>query len=127
VSRGYRVQATWTVNGESRSYTPLFFKEQAEADEAAEEMRRTLAHFPTLVVQVVAVDHARVLETAAGQLGSQTSDELHVAEGPRGGLTLCGASTDGLNSVALELFTDTALYPTVPQSVCRTCRERAGR
>ena len=46
----WRVQATWTVGDQERSYQPVFVPTREEADRMAAEMAETLAHFPTLTI-----------------------------------------------------------------------------
>jgi hypothetical protein len=51
-SERWRVQAHWTVDGEARSYRPVFASTREEAERLAEEVSGTLRHFPTLAVSV---------------------------------------------------------------------------
>jgi hypothetical protein len=127
VSEKYRVQAKWTVDGEPREYRPVFFDERHEAEQAAEDMRRTLAHFPTLAVSITVVDEATAGVESAG-LGSEAMPEVHVVAESLAPVALCGKPTSEIGSwVRVDLFLDREIQPTVPENVCPTCHKRAGR
>lgn len=52
----WRLQASWRVGDEIRSYNPYFVDSAEEADAASREMTETLRHFVDLVVTVDRVE-----------------------------------------------------------------------
>lgn len=107
----WRVQATWTVDGEEREYAPVFARTKFGAARLRRDMESTLAHFPTLVVTVDKVP---------------ATEEIHSEPKlARGGLvhlrrdgadrTACGIPVAHANWTAPEIF-----EPAGPHA-CREC------
>lgn len=94
----WRVQATWTVGEDFRSYVPVFVESAEAAEELADEMRQTLAHFPTLQVlvsQVALADAEREMARQVAARESEVDEPLHL-RGEASDSTACGLP---LNSV----------------------------
>jgi hypothetical protein len=88
-----RVQAHWTVDGESRSYRPTFYASRRAAEQAAAEMSETLGHFPTLdiVITTATAEEAAAAQAEAGAaLDAGRRAPMHLMLDPAGKVTACG-------------------------------------
>ena len=118
----WRVQATWTVDGERRSYRPVFLDTEDEALRERDGMLETLAHFPTLEVTVEGVTaEAAALEEAATEPEELPDDHVvHLLPEIGAGVTACGLARGEFRAAAVAEIFDMAGAP------CAACRSAAG-
>ena len=103
----WRVQATWTVEGEQRSHAPRFADDPAGAATLRRELEDTLAHFPTLEIAVAEVrDADAALEAAATEPEPLSDDHVvHMIAAPEATTTACGLPTADVVAVLVaEMF-----------------------
>jgi hypothetical protein len=97
---GWRVQATWTVDGEERSYAPVFARTRSEAEREQRDMEQTLAHFPTLVVTIEpATDEERDEETSRLEAAASITPHLKFRYDDR--VTACGLPAETIRAWSL--------------------------
>jgi hypothetical protein len=99
--RRWRVQATWTVDGEERSYAPQFARTRLGANRLRRDLERTLSHFPTLTVLVESVSAEAAAEESARRTAAQPQI-LHRIEAPSSTMTVCGLERAAVGAVAVE-------------------------
>lgn len=103
----WRIQARWTVGTDARSYAPVFEVSREAAESTAVEMRRTLAHFPTLEVVITQVEEARALEEEAALAARQalaSEDWLHLLNEKERSRTECGLPASATNWLGLSVW-----------------------
>ena len=103
----WRVQATWTVDGERRSYAPVFRDTEAEALREREGMEETLAHFPTLDVSVdeVRAEDAALEEAATEPAPLPDDHVVHLMPAIGADVTACGLARGDFKAAAVaEIF-----------------------
>jgi hypothetical protein len=117
----WRVQSTWTVGDEERSYRPLFVETEAEAIEVRDEMEETLSHFPTLDVLVARVTEAeRASELAVLGESEEVQEDMDKHLMPHVGArrTACGVLTSEVAVSAVAEYFDLSAR----ESHCPACQ-----
>lgn len=94
----WRVQATWTVDGERKSYAPQFARTRLGAAQLKRQMEKTLAHFPTLEVIAEKAD----AQPASGDLPAVATEPVHLIDAVGAPATACGLQTSNVACVALR-------------------------
>src|SRR5215218_2672482 len=95
----WRVQGTWTVGEDARSYAPQYVDSEAEAEELRAGMEETLAHFPTLEVLV---ERVSVEDVPSEDEAEVEPSVLHLLPQTGATTTACGLSTDDVTAVAVD-------------------------
>ncbi|MDA0185787.1 hypothetical protein OJ997_36120 [Solirubrobacter phytolaccae] len=97
----WRVQATWTVDGEPKSYAPQFARTRLGAERLKRQTERTLGHFPSLEVLVEKSD----IEPSDEPVASRLPDAVHLVASPLAETTACGVPRVEVDAVATkEIF-----------------------
>jgi hypothetical protein len=99
----WRVQRTWTVGSDERSYQPTFEADRPAAERAAEDLRSTLAHFPTLNVTIMEVTRAEADAELATPQPTAEAQSLHLVD-DEAGVTACGIPASRAHWAPPEVF-----------------------
>ena len=110
----WRVQATWTVDGEPKSYAPQFARTRLGAKRLKRQMETTLAHFQTLEVLIERVPAESLDDLPPVVLPAV----VHLIASPSATTTACGRSASDAGAVAVaDVFTLSAKQ-------CSSCAAR---
>ena len=113
------MQSTWRVDGDPRSYAPVFVDTEAEARGIAAAMRSTLRHFVELEVSVREVDE-RIAADEQAALDAQLEDAqprtIHLVSGSPS-RAACGVPIDTSHSALSG-----ELWPLSTGNKCAACQ-----
>jgi hypothetical protein len=93
----WRVQATWTADGEQKSYAPQLARTRLGAERLKRQMEKTLGHFATLEVLVEKAGDERAEEPALPRL----PEAVHLVAFPDATTTACGIPAVEVDAVAM--------------------------
>ncbi|WP_158221015.1 hypothetical protein [Kineosporia sp. R_H_3] len=111
------VQSTWTVDDEQRAYAPVVVRWRWQAWSVARRMTRTLAHFPTLVVEIRKASAADLAAAAQVAAPDGPPADVHLSRFDDG-TSLCGLVHGDVAAVLhVDLFDDTG--PACPRCLAR--------
>ena len=125
------MQATWTVEGEERSYAPVFTRTRRGAERQKAEIEETLWHFPTLDVKVEQVTaEARAQEEhdrEAALLEEAKSTTPHMKLEYDDPVTACGLAEEDVKAWSLpeiyELTFEDGRCPGCAEALARMDRD----
>ena len=104
----WRVQATWTYDGEPKSYSPIFTRTRTGAARQRRNIERTLWHFPTLDVKVerVSLQAAKVeMDRRAAALLDWVPEPVHLVSDMTAQTTACGRNVERVDNRSVpEVF-----------------------
>jgi hypothetical protein len=106
VTHRWRVQATWTVEDEPKSYAPIFTRTRFGAARTRRSIEQTLWHFPTLDVKVERVSRqAAEAEQERRASERRPPEPVHLMTDMTAATTACGRDARTASNLAVaEMF-----------------------